>query len=371
MTSRGCRRARRKRPSSARTSVQTLTSARSIACWPRAHHGERWGRLWLDQARYADSNGFNIDAPRSIWKYRDWVITALNRDLPFNQFVTDQVAGDLKPNASFDDKIATGFQRNTQINQEGGIDVEQFRDESIVDRVNTTGTVFLGLTIGCAQCHDHKYDPISQREYYRLFAFFNNVDEPELEIATPEAKKHRDEVVAAIDAFHRDLARRYPDLDAREERWEATADLAFKQAQGAVARVAFDLPRGKRTEEQKRALIELMLAHEKAFENDFAALSRLQAQQPKFTTTMVVSERVKQPRVTHIHLGGDFTRKGEPVATGVPAVLNPLADESPGSPADRLDLAQWLTDSTQSADRAGRGQPGLAGGVWPRTRRDR
>jgi mono/diheme cytochrome c family protein len=309
-----------------------------------AHHGERWGRLWLDQARYADSNGFNIDAPRSIWKYRDWVIVALNRDMPFDQFVTDQVAGDLKPHASLDDKIATGFQRNTQINQEGGIDVEQFRDESIVDRVNTAGTVFLGLTVGCAQCHDHKYDPISQREYYRLFAFFNNVDEPELEIATPEARKHRDQVRAAIDAFHHDLARRNPDLDVREERWEATADLAFKQAQGAVARVAFDLPRSKRTEEQKWALVELMLAHEPSFEKDFAALSRLQAQEPKFTTTMVVSERVNLPRATHVHLGGDFTRKGEPVTPGVPAVLNPLADESPGTPADRLDLARWLTD---------------------------
>src|SRR4029077_16100861 len=252
------------------------------------------------QARYADSNGFNIDAPRSIWKYRDWVITAFNADMPFDQFAIDQLAGDLHPGASFSQRIATGFQRNTQINQEGGIDVEQFRDESIVDRVNTTGTVFLGLTIGCAQCHDHKYDPISQREYYRLFAFFNNVDEPELELATPQALKKRDQVVAAIDAFHRDLAGRYPDLDAREERWEATADLAFKQAQGAVARVAFDLPRGKRSTEQKRALIELMLAQERAFEKDFAALSRLRAQEPKFITTMVVSERANQPRVTHI-----------------------------------------------------------------------
>ncbi len=140
-------------------------------------YGERWARIWLDQARYADSNGYSIDAPRAIWKYRDWVIEALNRDLPYDQFVIDQIAGDLKPNATLTDQVATGFHRNTMINQEGGIDVEQFRVEAVVDRVGTTGGVFLGLTIGCAQCHDHKYDPISQREYYSLFAFFNSVDE--------------------------------------------------------------------------------------------------------------------------------------------------------------------------------------------------
>ncbi len=123
-----------------------------------------------------------------------------------------------------------------QINQEGGIDVEQFRIESIVDRVNTTGTVFLGLTIGCAQCHDHKYDPIRQREYYRLFAFFNNADEPELEIATPAELARRREVRARIDQFHRELAARYPDLDERERRWESTVTLEFTQAQDADVR---------------------------------------------------------------------------------------------------------------------------------------
>src|SRR5438105_288931 len=141
------------------------------------HYGERWGRHWLDVARYSDSNGYSVDAPRSIWKYRDWVIQALNIDLPFDQFVIDQLAGDLLPNGTLEQKIATGFHRNTQINQEGGIDPEQFRVESVIDRVNTTGAAFLGLTIGCAQCHDHKFDPISQREYYQFFAFFNSTIE--------------------------------------------------------------------------------------------------------------------------------------------------------------------------------------------------
>jgi hypothetical protein len=308
------------------------------------HFGERWGRLWLDQARYADSNGFNIDAPRSIWKYRDWVITALNADMPFDQFVIDQIAGDQRRDASMAQRIATGFHRNTQINQEGGIDVEQFRIESIVDRVNTTGTVFLGLTIGCAQCHDHKYDPISLREYYRLFAFFNNVDEPDLEIATPAELARRDEVRARIDAFHRDLAARYPDLDERERRWEGTVDLAFKQAQGAVARVAFDAPRSGRSAEQKRALVELMVAGDPAFKTESVKLARLLSSEPIFITTMIVRERTREPRVSHVHLGGDFTRPGEVVTPGVPAVLPRLADDSPGTSADRMDLARWLVD---------------------------
>src|SRR5205814_4049728 len=113
----------------------------------------------------------------------------LNRDMPFDQFAIEQLAGDLAPNATTEQKIATGFHRNTQINEEGGIDPEQFRVEAIVDRVGTTGTVFLGLTVACAQCHNHKFDPISQRDYYRLFAFFNNQDEPTLKLDSPEEQK--------------------------------------------------------------------------------------------------------------------------------------------------------------------------------------
>jgi hypothetical protein len=146
------------------------------------HHGERWGRWWLDIARYADSNGYSIDAPRSIWPYRDAVVAALNADQPFDTFVVEQLAGDLLPGATLAQRVATGFHRNTQINQEGGIDPEQFRIESVFDRVATTGSGLLGLSIGCAQCHDHKFDPISHRDYYGLFAFFNDQDEPTLEL---------------------------------------------------------------------------------------------------------------------------------------------------------------------------------------------
>jgi mono/diheme cytochrome c family protein len=308
------------------------------------HFGERWARPWLDQARYADSNGYNIDAPRAIWKYRDWVIAAYNADMPFDQFASDQLAGDLRPGASFGQRIATGFHRNTQINQEGGIDVEQFRIESIVDRVNTTGTVFLGLTIGCAQCHDHKYDPLSQRDYYQLFAFFNNVDEPELEIASPAELAKRDQIRAQIDQFHRELAARYPDLEDRERRWEGTVTLDFKQAQDADARVAFDAPRERRTPSQRRALVELMLAGDRTFHADYAKLFELRAAEPRFVTTMVVRERAGRPRETFVHLGGDFTRKGARALPAVPAVLPGLQGSSPGTPLDRMDLARWLVD---------------------------
>jgi mono/diheme cytochrome c family protein len=150
------------------------------------HYGERWGRHWLDLARYADSNGYSIDSPRTIWPYRDWVINALNKDMPFDQFTVEQLAGDLLPDATREQKIATGFHRNTLTNEEGGIDPEQFRVEAVLDRVNTTASVWLGLTFGCAQCHNHKYDPFRQREYYQMFAFFNNQDEENLPLGAPD-----------------------------------------------------------------------------------------------------------------------------------------------------------------------------------------
>src|SRR5205085_3800500 len=149
------------------------------------HYGERWARRWLDLARYADTNGYEKDRARPIWPYRDWVIRALNDDMPFDRFTVEQLAGDLLPNATQDQKVATGFHRNTMLNEEGGIDPLEFRFHAMTDRVATTGTTWLGLTIGCAQCHTHKYDPISQKDYYRLFAFLNNADEPELDVIDP------------------------------------------------------------------------------------------------------------------------------------------------------------------------------------------
>ena len=174
------------------------------------HYGERWARHWLDAARYADTNGYEKDRARSIWPYRDWVIDALNRNLPFDQFTVEQLAGDMLPRASRDQVVATGFHRNTMLNEEGGVDVEEYRFASIVDRVNTTATVFLGLTLSCAQCHDHKYDPLSQREYYQFFAFLNNADEPELEVPDPDVKVERDATTGKILKLESELASRFP-----------------------------------------------------------------------------------------------------------------------------------------------------------------
>ena len=250
-------------------------------------YGERWGRHWLDAARYADSNGYSHDNPRSIWKYRDWVIAAFNRDMPFDQFTAEQLAGDLLPDATLDQKIATGFHRNTQINTEGGIDAEQFRVESVIDRVNTTATVWLGLTVACAQCHNHKFDPVAQKEYYRFFAFFNNCDEPEMRLGTPEDEAR---------------GRRIDQLEAELQPFASNPD-------------------------------------DEAIKAKRAELARLRKQEKGVVTTLVIEEHRGTPRETHVFTKGDFTRPGVPVTPGVPSVLPAMHAEHP----TRLDLARWLT----------------------------
>jgi hypothetical protein len=154
-------------------------------------NGERWARKWLDLARYADTNGYEKDRPRSIWPYRDWVIQAINSDMPFDQFTIEQLAGDLLADATQSQRIATGFHRNTMLNEEGGIDPLEFRFHAMTDRVATTGIVWLGLTVGCAQCHTHKYDPITHEDYYRLFAYLNNADEVDLAVETSETTRSK------------------------------------------------------------------------------------------------------------------------------------------------------------------------------------
>ena len=147
------------------------------------HYGEKWARQWLDLAHYGDSDGYENDGVRPhAWRWRHWVIEALNQNMPFDRFTIEQVAGDLLPNATAQQKVGTGFFRNTLSNREGGMPLEQRRNEQVIDRVNTLGTVWLGLTVGCAQCHDHKYDPITQKDYYRLYAFFDSAQEFNIEV---------------------------------------------------------------------------------------------------------------------------------------------------------------------------------------------
>ena len=184
------------------------------------HYGECWGRHWLDAARYADSNGYEKDNSRSIWPYRDWVIDAYNSNMPYDEFAVEQLAGDLLPNATLADNVATGFLRNSMLNEEGGIDPEQFRNEGIIERMDVLGKAFLGLTVNCCQCHNHKYDPISQKEYYQLFAFLNNDDEPGLEVPDKAAQAKREDIKTKIAGLDDKFISEHTDLAGKMEAWE-------------------------------------------------------------------------------------------------------------------------------------------------------
>ena len=184
------------------------------------HYGECWGRHWLDVARYADTNGYEKDRARSIWPYRDWVIAALNRDMPYDQFIIEQLAGDLLPNAGRDQRVATGFLRNAMLNQEGGIEPEQFRVEAIIDRMDALGKACLGLTINCCQCHNHKYDPISQKEYYQLFAFLNNDNEAFMEVPTEKQEKKRESILKKVEQAKDDALLNTTNLTEAMSGWE-------------------------------------------------------------------------------------------------------------------------------------------------------
>ncbi|NBR04271.1 MAG: DUF1553 domain-containing protein [Planctomycetes bacterium] len=326
-------------------------------------YGERWARLWLDQARYADSNGYSIDGPRSIWKYRDWVISALNSDMPFDRFSTLQLAGDLVAGSTLDDKVATGFHRNTSINQEGGIDKEQFRVESVVDRVNTTGTVWLGLTVGCCQCHDHKFDPLTQKEYYQFFAFFNTVDEPNLELAPQDEIKKRDKLKLYLKKLETSQKQLDPLTPAKIAALELKIQSKERELLPPLINEIIGIAPNGRTPSQERSIeayfrqVDRMrhivgmviapnafvaltqgLINEKRASLD-AEIFKTKEEIPEIDSTLVVQEMAK-PRSTNIHLGGEFTRKGAPVESGVPQVLHSLRSPKP----NRMDLSNWLFD---------------------------
>ncbi|MGD9646436.1 MAG: PSD1 and planctomycete cytochrome C domain-containing protein [Pirellulales bacterium] len=309
------------------------------------HYGERWGRHWLDQARYADSNGYTVDGPRPIWKYRDWVIDALNRDLPFDQFVVEQLAGDLLPGATDSQRVATGFHRNTLKNEEGGTDAEQFRVEAVVDRVATTGEVFLGLTIGCARCHDHKFDPISQRDFYELFAFYNSCDEPVLELPTPDEAAREQALQSEIAAIESQLTEHDKQFLARQEEWEKSLSPEDKDKLPDEIRTILTLALDKRDARQSRTLQTFYRGTDPARSEMVKQIEAIEKQMPRPATTLVVAER-RKPRETHVMLRGDFLRHGVAVKPGVPAVLPQLeiVESAAEERFTRLDLAHWLVD---------------------------
>jgi len=185
------------------------------------HFGERWGRIWLDAARYADSDGYEKDKPREMWFYRDWVVNAFNADMPYDEFIIQQIAGDLLPEPTQRELVATGFLRNSMINEEGGADPEQFRMEAMFDRMDAVGKAVLGLTTQCAQCHTHKYDPLTQHDYYRMFAFLNNAHDAVIPVYTESEQKQRRQILAEIHAIEAALKQQHPDWLQEMAAWEA------------------------------------------------------------------------------------------------------------------------------------------------------
>lgn len=264
-------------------------------------YGEKWARHWLDLARYADSNGFEKDSPRVIWPYRDWVIRSLNQDLPFDQFAIEQIAGDMLPGATRDQIIATGFNRNSMINEEGGVNPEEAQAKALYDRIDTVSTVFLATTMACVQCHDHKYDPFDHAEYFGLYAIFNN-QESDFRIVNTHSALNGGPTVEVPSREHKLLIEK---LD--REKTQIEAQLRLKPTNSAVL-------------------------HERLWE--------LNALYPKrsMPTTMVMRE-LPEPRVTHLHEGGAFGAPGEVVQPGLPKVWPALPG---GVEVNRLTFARWL-----------------------------
>jgi hypothetical protein len=326
------------------------------------HFGEKWARYWLDLARYADSDGYEKDRARPwAWRYRQWVIDALNRDMPFDEFTIEQLAGDLVTNKNIDALVATGFNRNTLTNREGGTDPEQFRDEQVLDRAATLGTVWMGLTVGCAQCHNHKYDPITQKEFYRIAAFFNTQEEVNIPApmagelgpylaARPEFDRKKkallDEYrIPEAQADYESKLREAASNPGHHEDW----DFAFGEFTHTVdnARKVLFTDTAKRSEVQQTAMLDVFLGscgnlypkeHCDALKvrEVRQKLNELIAKLPPISYAPVLLENDTPPK-TYIHVKGDWRQHGEEVQPGTLAILPAL---KPG--ATRLDLAKWL-----------------------------
>ena len=307
------------------------------------HFGERWGRHWLDLARYADSAGYQIDRVRpGAYLYRDWIIDSFNRDQPFDQFTIEQLAGDLLTQAALEQKIATGFHRMTLSNLEDGVDKAEFDCKAKVDRVSTTATAWLGLTVGCAECHTHKFDPITQREFYQLYAFFNAAEEVDVSAPSPGgrekfegAKKLWDLEKSRLEAER--AAYSQSNLLVNQLAWERTVNSS--SVTGAAAMV-LSVPAPQRTAAQKRELAKHYRDLDPSLKQLNARLKAHQRTLPKYKEeqAMLLGTRTNAPK-TFIHVRGDFLRPGEEVKPGVLQALNRF--ESPPE-ATRLDLARWI-----------------------------
>lgn len=321
------------------------------------HFGERWGRHWLDMARYADSDGYEKDNARpDAWRWRDWVIDAINRDLPFDQFTIEQLAGDLLPDATPMQRLATAFHRQTLTNTEGGTDQEQLRVEACFDRTETTGTVWLGLTVGCARCHTHKYDAITQREYYQLFSVFNNGDEATMVVPRPQKdvdaypllKKRYDEQLQELHTKLKDAQEAHRDefsVWRSEQQRLLTAGQLPKSAPKNVLD-ALPLPEDRLSKAQQRLLMDFWSQQHALLKPLIAEVEALQKSAPEVPEMQVriLTQRVRDPRKTRVFRRGEFLQPmlDFEVQPASPATLPPLQSRVTGSPPDRLDFARWL-----------------------------
>ncbi len=327
------------------------------------HFGERWGRYWLDLAHYADSDGYEKDLARPwAWRYRQWVIGALNRDMPFDRFTVEQLAGDLIPGAGLDERIATGFLRNTLTNREAGVDRAEARFEQLITRANTVGTTWLGLTVGCAQCHNHKFDPTTQKDYYALFAFFENAEEQDIDAPLAGERGPWLAARAAYEQKRNQILHQYC-VRERERAWETKVREAFLnqgkdlewnfqvtefRAGYAGAEKVLNSDPEKRTKREENRLLDYFV---RSIGPDFdrdkeisaelkqarEKLTALAANLPPYTQAPVMALDSAAPK-THIHIGGDYKALGIAVEPNTPGFLVPLGKRNP----TRLDLAQWI-----------------------------
>lgn len=320
-------------------------------CLASQHFGERWGRHWLDIARYADSDGYEKDRARpDAYLYRDWVIQSLNANMPFDQFTIEQIAGDLLPNATPSQRIATAFHRQTLTNTEGGVDQEEYRVAANFDRTDTIGTVWLGLTIGCAKCHTHKYDPITHREYFELFAFMNEGEElsEQLPIGLPESES----ILSELLQVESQLKIRYRELYSDEQQWEREQRERIESKENSTLSAedlgltkavvnALKMYPEKRTNETRELLFQFFAEQDP----EVKKLQDMQKEILQRTGVPVQSVRIFSkalaPRTTHRFERGDFLSPAEVVTTGIPRALSGPNDER-SDIKDRLDLARWI-----------------------------
>jgi cytochrome c553 len=328
------------------------------------HYGEKWARAWLDVAHYADSDGYEKDLSRPwAWRYRQWVIDALNRDEPFDQFTIQQIAGDLLsnatgPNPTIDDRVATGFLRNTLTNREGGVDRNEARFEQIINRTNTVSTTWLGLTTGCAQCHNHKFDPISQKEYYSLFAFFDHAEEEDIDAPMPGETPPPPDYYAK----RQEILQKYwiPELQPPWERRLREAynhpgesgewDFLLTDFTSSIDHphdLLTDDPEERSSRDRDRLTAWFLSHGSPDYSKDRSTAGSLREAREKLDALAAALPPYSQaqamhtdPRVppTHLRVGGDYKTFGSEVSPGTLAILPPLNSANP----TRLDLARWL-----------------------------